>query len=548
MAAAGCATGRAPSIPAADTAPAAEAPPPVELCRELEPLPSGVCSASGGGEALLLRGTVLAPDRVLTGGEVLISPSGTILAVGCDTSQAAAGLDLSIVECPRGVISPGLINSHDHISYDQNAPGHWGEERYDHRHQWRKGLDGHTQIIAPRAADDLQIAWAELRQVFAGTTSIAGGGGHPGFLRNLDVAKLQEGLSAGAILYNTFPLGDANGLMLSSGCAYPKIDDTSVLEKQAYLPHVGEGVTAAARNEFLCMSGQQPGGRHLLASNGDFIHMLGTVAADVEALAKSGAAVVWSPRSNIALYGNTLAPRLFAAFRVGLSLASDWTPSGSIHLLRELRCAADFNSAYLDGFLSDRDLWHMVTGAPADGLGLTEKIGRLSPGRVADIAIFDGAEAPNPHRAVVDAGVEDVVLVLRGGTPLYGDADLMAALPKQQGCETLPEPVCGVSKSACVQRETGLPFAVLAKANTTSYGLFFCGTPPGEPTCIPSRPGEYTGQPAEDDLDGDGVEDVQDNCRRVFNPVRPLDAGSQADGDGDGIGDACDPCPLGGCA
>ena len=33
-------------------------------------------------------------------------------------------------------------------------------------------------------------------------------------------------------------------------------------------------------------------------------------------------------------------------------------------------------------------------------------------------------------------------------------------------------------------------------------------------------------------------------ARRVFNPIRPVDDGKQADADGDGVGDACDPCPL----
>jgi glycosidase len=39
------------------------------------------------------------------------------------------------------------------------------------------------------------------------------------------------------------------------------------------------------------------------------------------------------------------------------------------------------------------------------------------------------------------------------------------------------------------------------------------------------------------DVDGDGVENLVDNCPTVYNP-------DQADSDGDGIGDACDLCPM----
>jgi hypothetical protein len=372
----------------------------------------------------------------------------------------------------------------------------------------------------------------------SGTSSVLGSGGYRGLLRNLDVPNLQEGLGSPKIHYRTFPLGDTDGTMLTSGCKYPSIDDPELLKSQAYVAHVAEGVSAAARNEFQCVN-------QLLAPNTELIHALGIQASDAATLAAKGSSVVWSPRSNIALYGNTLAPRLLKTLGVNLTLSSDWTPSGSVHLLRELRCAADFNQTYLDGFFTPRDLWAMTTSAAADALGLSRRIGRLAPSLVADVAVYDGAGIDDPFRALLEAGPEDVVLVLRGGRALYGNADLVTALPQTgTGCEILPEPVCGTLKTVCLQRDAGLSFADLAQANTASYGLFFCGTPPGEPTCVPSRPGEYTGQPTADDADGDGIADAVDDCPRVFNPVRPVDAGVQADADGDGIGDACDGTPV----
>ena len=61
----------------------------------------------------------------------------------------------------------------------------------------------------------------------------------------------------------------------------------------------------------------------------------------------------------------------------------------------------------------------------------------------------------------------------------------------------------------------------------------FCSIPPLAPvgTCEPSQPKLVTaGTP---DADGDGVDDVHDNCVRLANP-------EQIDLDGDGAGDACD--------
>jgi len=47
-----------------------------------------------------------------------------------------------------------------------------------------------------------------------------------------------------------------------------------------------------------------------------------------------------------------------------------------------------------------------------------------------------------------------------------------------------------------------------------------------------------------DDTDGDGISNADDNCPKVFNPIRPIDGGLQPDLDGDGAGDACDDSPL----
>jgi hypothetical protein len=216
-----------------------------------------------------------------------------------------------------------------------------------------------------------------------------------------------------------------------------------------------------------------------------------------------------------------------------------------MNLLRELSCADHLNQVYFDQQFSDRDLWEMVTQNPADNMGWGAAIGRLAVGHVADIAIFNAHDRAG-YRAVIEAGVTDVALVLKSGVPMTGHADLMTALG-QGSCESIPaKDACGMEMKVCVSRETegATDYGTLAAANTSSYPLFFCGTPVDEPTCTPQRPQIYTGTITVGDLDGDGVANAEDNCPNVFNPARPVDDSVQANADGDDFGDACDLCPL----
>ncbi|MBX3189181.1 MAG: thrombospondin type 3 repeat-containing protein [Labilithrix sp.] len=198
----------------------------------------------------------------------------------------------------------------------------------------------------------------------------------------------------------------------------------------------------------------------------------------------------------------------------------------------------------------------MATINGAFAVGGAHAIGMLKRGYLADIAIYDSSTAKD-HRAVIDAGVEDVALVLRGGKALYGDDALIshAVFGGGTGCDAIAPDVCGKQKRVCVDVRIGGAsppnLAAIRTAGEAFYPLFFCKntTPTEEPTCVPFREesvknsNNYTGIPSAEDKDGDGIPDAQDNCPTIFNPVRPMDNGRQADADGDGIGDACDICP-----
>jgi hypothetical protein len=150
-------------------------------CGVLEPASEGTCTAEGqAGGSLVIRGDILAPGTVYRGGSIFID-DGEITCVGCECDSADATLT-----CADAVVSPGLINPHDHITFANNWPIGEGVDRYEHRHDWRVGLNGHASLDTNGGASSETVLAAELRFVMGGATSAASAGGEPGLLRNLD--------------------------------------------------------------------------------------------------------------------------------------------------------------------------------------------------------------------------------------------------------------------------------------------------------------------------------------------------------------------------
>ena len=522
------------------------------VCETLAPVTSGTCEVTPGGSNVVLKGIVLTPNTIYRGGQVTIDAVGQIACVGCDCATGGE----TVVSCPDGAISPGLINTHDHITYTQNKPYTDTGIRYEHRHQWRRG-DGPTRPKIPAAggASADQIRWGELRFLMGGATSIIGSGGQPGILRNLDTAS-QEGLSQTPVNFDVFPLDDGDGIRRTGDCNYGGEATTasSIAADDAYEPHTSEGIDPTARNEFLCQSSDSydvsaPGtSNNLLLGKTAMIHAIGLQPGDLGAMAQASTGLIWSPRSNITLYGDTARVTVAQRMGVEIALGTDWMPTGSMNLLRELRCADDLNKTYYNNHFTDVQLWQMVTSNAAAVAATDDVIGLLAAGKVADIAIFR-ANGGKTFRSVIEAEPADVVLVMRGGKVLYGDEAAVAALAPT--CDVDPIDVCGSSKRACLTSEVGKNYAALKTAAGANTPLAFeCSTPPNEPSCSPKRSDSvlgstiYTGVPSATDADGDGIEDASDKCPMVFDPIRPVDNALQADADDDGVGDVCDVCPL----
>jgi cytosine/adenosine deaminase-related metal-dependent hydrolase len=440
---------------------------------------------------VLLRGTVVTMNRhndVFRHGNVLVR-KGRVAAIWRD-GRRPRGLRLGtpVVVAPRGaLIFPGLINLHDHPTYSMLPP--WpapasdaqpafgrptGREPYANRYQWngangfadtseeqRRLIKSPQEVLIPPTGLGLAseaVKWAEIRALLGGETADQGAEGDPAtdnvLVRNVD------GFNFGRdrIESTTFPAADpALAARMRAGLV------------DAFIAHVAEGVRDGER---------RPGDSYSSRAELDALRRDGllsdrTVIIHGTALERSDyarmrrAKLVWSPLSNLLLYGRTANVYEALAEGVTVSLGTDWSPSGSGNLLQELKIAdiALHDGALLGGSRRlvprlrsdralDRELVAMVTRNPARSVRWGRRVGSITRGRAADLTVISNP-ARSVYRSLIDAGDRDVRLTLVGGDPLAGDPKLMRAL-KGRDFETVRSVRGGFAKGIDVTKR-GVP-------------------------------------------------------------------------------------------
>jgi hypothetical protein len=180
------------------------------------------------------------------------------------------------------------------------------------------------------------------------------------------------------------------------------------------------------------------------------IHSTALTAADYATWkSRGGGSIVWSPFSNLWLYGGTT--DVLAARKAGIRvcLGSDWTPSGTRNVLGELKIAAAWNEAALSSALADEDLVELVTANPGDTLAHPwgVQVGRLIPGALADIAVFQQVDN-DPWRTIIRARERNVRFVVVGGRPAYGNLSLLSAAGAR---DVEPITVAGIRRGIVMQ-------------------------------------------------------------------------------------------------
>jgi cytosine/adenosine deaminase-related metal-dependent hydrolase len=196
----------------------------------------------------------------------------------------------------------------------------------------------------------------------------------------------------------------------------------------------------------------------LLGPHTALIHSVGLSPSQLARVHRAGASIVWSPRSNFELYGQTA--NLDAAFREGVtvSLAPDWSPTGSDNMWEEIQYAWNVSSQDLDGLFSSRQLIEMASSVPARVASIDDKVGTLAPGMYADFFLVqDTPDGPASdfYDAILVKPIAEIDLVVIDGIPVYGDPAMLKSL----SIPTEPLKLCGKEKALNSAALPNGPFA-----------------------------------------------------------------------------------------
>jgi 5-methylthioadenosine/S-adenosylhomocysteine deaminase len=171
--------------------------------------------------------------------------------------------------------------------------------------------------------------------------------------------------------------------------SFQKVLDRQTVRKAALILHLSEGTNPAARAHFLALEGAHQKWAISPALVG--IHCVALADADIDVLAAHGGAMVWSPLSNLLLYGHTAPVAKLKAAGVRMGLGPDWSPSGSKNLLGELKVAHLYSRQQAPAPFDDAELVAMATCTAAEILGWEAELGSLEAGKKADLVAVAGA-------------------------------------------------------------------------------------------------------------------------------------------------------------
>lgn len=408
----------------------------------------------------VLHGKIVQADGTYKKGYLTVE-NDTIISIQKNKPRLTPNLmEDAIFIQTKGFIFPGLIDLHTHTTYNILPLWENAQSQFENRFGWRE--DSHYRTVfreAYRALTDPQnedrfkkslLLFDELQAACGGTTLIQESRSLDSetddfakriLIRGTDYIE-DLGLNNGKKILSVIDLFDYRKTIppvpKKSLESFGKWREKGVL--QAFIPHLAEGRTGFlrdhgydeySRREFEAFR------THALFSNPEntpklpiaLVHSSGIDPkndAHIEFLKTWNMGIIWSPVSNLLLYGDTLDVETLLQKGIPIALGSDWSPSGSKHVLDEARLAR-FYLKTIQANVSDVEIFQMMTVQSAKLIN-HPRLGELKEGNLADLLIFeDPQDSKNdtPMEVLFNTPVEHIRLVMMGGKAIYGEKELM---------------------------------------------------------------------------------------------------------------------------
>jgi cytosine/adenosine deaminase-related metal-dependent hydrolase len=311
-----------------------------------------------------------------------------------------------VVDLAGARLLPGLVNAHDHLQFDNFARTRF-RDSHVHVAEWIADVTAHrhrdSQLVAGLSLDiESRLFAGGFKNLLSGVTTVAH---HDAYHAAFDAPDFPIRVP------RQYGWAHSLGVDREAGVA---ASYHATPADWPWIVHAGEGVDAAAREEFARLEALG-----CIRGNTLLVHALGFDAVQMARLIAAEAAVIWCPSSNVYLFGRTLDP-LALSLAGRLAIGSDSRLSGARDLLDELRAARDAAPE------SAPFLEMLVTQHNARLLGLEDR-GALTRGALADLVVL-------PRRPLADVQRAELRMVMVGGEMRYGDADLAAALAPDADC------------------------------------------------------------------------------------------------------------------
>jgi cytosine/adenosine deaminase-related metal-dependent hydrolase len=223
-------------------------------------------------------------------------------------------------------VLPGLINAHDHLEFALFP--RLGRRRYANATEWAEDIYRPDQspvrehLAVPKS---LRLLWGGLRNLACGVTTVSHHNPYePAFDEEFPVRVAKSYGWAHSLAFET----NIRGCFDATPSGAP------------FLIHAGEGTDESAAEEIFKL--HELG---VLNERTVLVHAVGFRNDGWALIRKTGAAVVWCPRSNLFTLGRTLARDVLASGRP-LALGTDSPLTAEGDLLDEIRVARELGWEY----------------------------------------------------------------------------------------------------------------------------------------------------------------------------------------------------------